>query len=170
MNLDRTGINFLKQVEGFRNRAYLDIKGIATIGYGTTVYPSGREVKIGDICVPEMAEAYMLHDLDIFEAAVNSVLDTDPIYNAQGELLAHSPTQNMYNALVALCYNIGEKAFKRSTVLRRVNAFTRIDRRSIEISFMMWNQITVIREGVARKEVSPGLAMRRKKEIELYFS
>lgn len=57
-------VDFLSSelIEGFRPHAYPDaIKGwdIATIGIGTTLYPSGEKVKRGDICSLDNGKYYL---------------------------------------------------------------------------------------------------------------
>lgn len=170
MKLDHKGEAFLKMREGLNKKSYLDTKGVPTIGWGTTVYPNGKAVRLNEFCSEEEAQHYLNHDLVEFEETVNAAIDYDPVRNGKGEVVAHSPTQNMYNALVILCYNIGVSGFKASTVVRYVNSKLRYDVKAIGEAFMLWNKITVIKNGVKQKEVSPGLVNRRKKEIELYFS
>ena len=81
------GINLICSFEGLRLKAYDDGGGVWTIGYGTTIYPNGVQVKKGDTCTLEQAKAYMAHDLKRFESAVNSAV-TVPI------------NQNQFDALV----------------------------------------------------------------------
>lgn len=160
MQLDSVGLNFIKQREGLRLYSYLDVAGVPTIGYGTTVYPNGIKVKLHETCTSLQADNYFNHDIFEFEKAVTESL-----------LNVNAITQNMFNALVACCYNIGIPSFKKSTLLKRINTITiRDNRESISEAFLMWNKISVIRNGVKTLEVSPGLVNRRKKEIELYFS
>jgi lysozyme len=51
----------------------------------------------------------MQHDLKIFERAVNGAVKV-PL------------TQNQFDALVSLSYNIGVGAFKKSTLLKKLNS------------------------------------------------
>jgi len=167
MQLDSVGLNFIKQREGLRLNAYLDVAGVPTIGYGTTIYPNGQKVKLHDTCTLNEANMYFAHDIKAFELYVDSILINIP--DTFGSLTL--TTQNMFNSLVAICYNIGTFSFRNSTLLKRVNsAILRNDKKSISEAFLMWNKISVIRNGIKTLEVSPGLVNRRKKEIELYFS
>ena len=63
------------------------------------------KVKKGDACTAEQAKAYFKHDLAKFEKTVNESV-TVPL------------TQNQFDALVSLTYNIGSGAFKNSTLLK----------------------------------------------------
>lgn len=99
----QTGIDLIKEFEGCRLTAYRDSAGVLTIGYGhTTGVTSGMTIS------QAQAEAYLKSDLQTFESAVNSYV-TVPL------------TQNMFDALVSLAYNIGSGAFKDSTLLSKLN-------------------------------------------------
>jgi lysozyme len=158
MMLDLKGFAFIRANEGLRLNAYLDSAGVPTIGYGTTRYPDGSNVKMGDVCSQEQATSFFEHDCEAFEKAVNNFVllsvDTQPL------------TQPKFNALVSLAYNIGAANFARSTLLKAVNSKNRNNRAVIEPNFLVWNKI--------RKNgglvVSDGLTNRRKKEVDLYFS
>jgi lysozyme len=173
MNLDATGIAFLKAREGFRNIAYLDTKGIPTIGYGTTEYPNGKKVKLGDESTTSQCESYFISDLHAFEVDVNRIIKTkaEIITTYFGEEITFNAlTQNGFNALVSLCYNIGTSAFEKSTLVRRVNSSFREDKDAISQAWLMWNKESFIKDGIRQFRVNPGLANRRAKEIDLYFS
>lgn len=170
MNLDSKGEAFLKAREGLRLEAYLDTKSIPTIGWGTTVYPNGKKVKIGDHCTVEQAQSYFDFKVKEFEDTVNRYTNLDPIRNDDHDIITAAITQNMYNALVALCYNIGSTGYKGSTVARYASSKLRVDHKAMSSAFLMWNKESKIINGIKVYEVNPGLVNRRKKEIELYFS
>lgn len=55
-------LEIIKKFEHFRSKAYPDpLHGwkVPTIGYGTTMYPSGRKVARGDVCSKEMALGFL---------------------------------------------------------------------------------------------------------------
>lgn len=106
--LSPAGIDLISHFEGLKLEAYYDQAGVCTIGYGTTVYPHGQPVQIHDRCSVEQAKRYMHHDLARFEKAVSSSVNV-PL------------TQNQFDALVSLTYNIGAGAFKNSTLLKLLN-------------------------------------------------
>ena len=104
MKLSENGIKVLTMREGLRLKAYKDVKGIWTIGVGHT----GPEVKEG-LVIGEL-HAYDLFHLDVAwaEECVNDNV--------------HAPlTQNQFDALVSFVFNVGQGAFKRSTMLKKLN-------------------------------------------------
>lgn len=152
MTIGTNGLNLIKSFEGFEPRPYIDAVGVPTIGYGTTIYPSGRKVKIGDKPITEeTAILYLMHDCEKFEKEVRNALK-NPV------------NQNQFDALVSLTYNIGATAFKGSTVLKRVNA-NPADK-TIKDAFLMWVKGTVNGKKVTLK----GLVRRREAEAKLYFT
>ena len=117
-----------------------------TIGFGTTVYPNGIKVKKGDTCTEAQAKAYMAHDLKKFETAVNNAV-TVPL------------SQNQFDALVSLAYNIGTNAFSGSTLVKKLNSN---DFRGAADQFDVW-----VNAGGKRMQ---GLVNRRGKEKALFLS
>lgn len=109
MHTSLAGIELIKKHEKLRLRAYKPTpRDRWTIGYGTTVYPSGRPVNEGDSCSKILAEAYLKYDLIKREASIN-------------ERVKVKLTQSQFDALVSLVYNIGVGAFAKSTLLRWLN-------------------------------------------------
>ena len=109
MKTSSNGTALIREFEGFMAGAYLCPAKVWTIGIGTTVYPNGTKVKKGDKCTQEQALEYLQHDLKSFEKTVNESVKV---------LLS----QNQFDALVSLAYNIGSGAFKNSTLLKKLNA------------------------------------------------
>ena len=133
------GLALVKRWEGLKLKAYLCPAKVWTVGYGST----GKHVKPGLTLTEPEAEALLRKDLARFEKKVAS--------------LARAPTQEQFDAMVALAFNIGEDGFERSSVLRAHNAkdFVRAER-----SFEMWNK--------AGGRVLKGLVNRRADEAALY--
>lgn len=101
----RDGISLIKNYEGVSLKAYRDIVGVLTIGYGDT-----SNVKDGMTITMEEAESRLKNRLAIdFEPSVC-------------EALASAPTQKQFDAMVSLSYNIGASAFAKSTLVRKFNA------------------------------------------------
>lgn len=98
------GLNKLKQREGIRLRAYLDTKGVPTIGVGHT----GPEVCLGLIWTTQKAMEVLEKDVKWAEDAVN-------------ENVKVALQQHQFDALVSFVFNIGVAAFKRSTCLKLLN-------------------------------------------------
>lgn len=141
--LDQKGIDFLVKEEGLRLSVYRDTVGIPTIAVGNTYYENGERVKMTDPPITkERAIELFKSVLKHYETAVWSVTRDDI-------------TQNNFNSLVSLCYNIGVGAFKKSTVVRRVNANPNDPK--ISAAFQMWKKPLV-------------LLPRRKREVALYFT
>ncbi|AZP29915.1 lysozyme [Acinetobacter pittii] len=108
-DISENGYKLIKSFEGFEPKAYQDTGGVWTIGYGTIKYPNGTRVKKGDMCTMAEAEEWLKNDC----AWVDACLD---------KYLKNKPTQNQFDALASLVYNIGETAFSKSTMLKNLNA------------------------------------------------
>jgi GH24 family phage-related lysozyme (muramidase) len=105
MNIATAGLELIKAFESCRLKAYMPTPDdVPTIGWGHT-----KGVQMGDTCTQEEADAWLLEDVAGFEDAVRSSVRV-PI------------TQNQFDALVSLAYNIGAGAFRSSTLLRKLNA------------------------------------------------
>lgn len=107
--ISQNGINLIKSFEGLRLKAYDDGVGVITIGYGTTRYPNGHKVQLGDTCTEKQAEQYLANDLVKFEKAVNDLIKV-PV------------NQNQYDAIVSFTYNVGIGALSTSTALKLLNS------------------------------------------------
>lgn len=147
MKTGTNGLTLIKSFEGLFHKPYLCPANVATIGYGTTVYPSGNKVKLTDKTITEAeAETYLMSDLDKFERSVCH-LTTVPL------------TQNQFDALVSFAYNVGATALSTSTLLKKVNRNP--NDASIRTEFLRWNK--------AGGKVLNGLTRRRIAEANLYF-
>lgn len=144
-SISKTGIGLISSFEGIRLNAYDDGVGVWTIGIGTTVYPNGIKVKKGDKCTLEQAKEYFAHDLNRFEASVNNLVKV-PL------------SQNQFDALVSLTYNIGSGNFASSTLLKKLNAK---DYQGAADQFPRWNK--------AKGKVLNGLVRRREAERALFL-
>lgn len=99
----QAGIDLIKKYEGCKLTAYKDAVGIWTIGYGHT-----GGVSAGMSISQTQAEAYLRSDLSTFESTVNNRVTV-------------ATSQNMFDALVSLAFNIGSGAFGGSTLLSLLN-------------------------------------------------
>lgn len=143
--ISTNGTKLIASFEGLELTAYLCPAKVWTIGLGTTVYSNGQPVKKGDTCTKEQALQYKAHDLRRFENCVNSAVKV-------------SINQNQFDALVSLAYNIGPKAFKDSTLLKKLNAS---DYKGAADQFLVWNK--------SRGKVLKGLVNRRAAEHTLFL-
>ena len=144
-SISKTGIDLISSFEGIRLNAYDDGVGVWTIGIGTTIYPNGVKVKKGDKCTLEQALEYLQHDLKSFEKTVNESVKV-PL------------SQNQFDALVSLAYNIGSTAFKNSTLLKKLNAKDYVGAAD---QFLVWNK--------GGGKVLKGLVRRRDAERALFL-
>ena len=147
MKLSDNGFNILGELEGIVLRPYKDSVGIPTIGIGSTYYEDGTKVKMTDKAITkERAIQLAKNVVKSFEARVNKSI-----------LLPM--TQNQFDAMALLCYNIGESSFARSSVVRNFNAG---NLQKAADSFLLWNK--------AGGKVSKGLTNRRQKERDLFLT
>ena len=108
MKTNAEGLALIKSHEGCRLKAYQDVKGVWTIGWGHT----GTGVKEGLQWTQKDADDALLRDLNNVEAAVTKALGSG--------LGAVSVTPNQFSALVSFAYNVGNEAFRKGTLLRMV--------------------------------------------------
>lgn len=121
-----------------------------TIGYGTTIYPSGEKVKKGDIITKEQAMKFLEYDVRIFENIINT--NVSKYIN-----------QNQFDALVSFVYNVGPGNFKKSTLLKKINSNP-----NEPTIFLEFGQF--VKAGPkGKKKKMEGLVKRRKQEADLYF-
>lgn len=140
MKTSNNGIQLIKSFEGLRLKAYLDVVGIPTIGFGTT----GPEIKLGLEWTEQQCVDRLKKDLEKFEAGVLKAVKV-PL------------TQNQFDALVCFVYNVGIGAFSSSTMLKKLN---RSDNTTAD-EFLRWNK-------AGGKEVA-GLTRRRQAEKDLFL-
>ena len=110
------------------------------------MYPNGISVKKGDVITQQQAEELFTAIISRFESSVTRLIRTDV-------------TQNQYDALVSLCYNIGIGAFGGSTLLQLLNRG--LPSGIVAEQFERWNK--------AGGKVVKGLTNRRKAEKELFL-
>ena len=146
MKVSSKGLELIKEFEGFSSTAYLCSAKKATIGYGNTFWEDGTPVKIGDQISKERAETLLKHVVDNFSVAVEVDIKIEV-------------TQNQFDALVSLAYNIGLGAFKNSTLLRQLNRGNFVD---ASHEFLRWNK--------SNGKPLLGLTRRREREKLLFES
>lgn len=148
MKTSIAGIEAIAKHEGLRLRAYPDPATGGepwTIGYGHTSAAGLPKVLRGMVITKERAREILANDLVKFENAVEKALTVNP-------------TQNQFDAMVSLCFNIGPANFGKSSVLKFHNG------RQFEKAagaFALWNK--------AAGKVMAGLTARRAAERALYL-
>jgi lysozyme len=141
------GLALIKKFEGLRLSSYLCSANVPTIGYGSTRYPNGKKVILGEKLRNEQeAVSLLLSTLSSYETAINKHLQ--------------NLNQCQFDALVSFSYNVGTGAFIKSTLLKK--AKSNPNDPSILEEFLKWNK--------AGGKVLTGLSNRRKEEANLYFS
>jgi lysozyme len=148
--INKATIDLIKSFEGVVLKAYVDPATGGepiTIGYGTTIYPNGARVKLGDVCTEQQALAYLQEDVDRVAANVYGTLKV-PV------------NDNQAGALTSFAYNVGIGNLKSSTLLKKVNKNP--DDTTISQEFLKWNK-------AGGKEMK-GLTRRRAAEAKLYFT
>lgn len=135
-------VELIKESEGLRLKAYLPTPNdVYTIGYGHT-----KTAEKEMVITKEGAEALLLHDLAWVETAIDTYVQV-PL------------NQNQYDALASFIYNVGGTAFRKSTLLRKLN---KKDYNGAANEFPRWNK--------QKGKVLRGLTKRRQLEKDLFLS
>lgn len=146
MKTSDKGINLIKQFEGFGPKPYKCPAGYPTIGYGHVI----KKNEIFKQLSEEQATQLLQKDLKEYEDGVDNLVKV-------------KLTQNQFDALVSLVYNIGMTAFSKSTLLKLLNSN---DYENASKEILKWNKITVR----GKKKISSGLSKRRQSEYSLFIS
>jgi lysozyme len=141
MQLSAAGLDLLKKSEGFRNRVYMDVAGVPTIGYGHRLlhpesFPNG---------------------IDEAQAANLLASDVRDAEQAVERLVKVTLTQGQFDALVDFCFNLGAGRLASSTLLKDLNC-GRYDDAAGQL--LLWDH--------AGGEENAGLKARREAEAELW--
>jgi lysozyme len=140
MNTSAAGRKMIEGFEGCRLEAYQDIVGVWTIGYGDT----GPDVGPDIVWTQEQCDSALTNRLqNEFEPAVNA---------------AGPASQQQFDAMVCLAYNIGAGGFAGSTVAREHAAG---NYNAAADAFLMWDK--------AGGEVCEPLLHRRQAERQVYL-
>lgn len=132
----------IMEFEGCRLEAYKDATGIWTIGFGHTT-----DVAEGLCITQDRAMELLEEDLHRIDASLSEIEWRHPV------------TQNMYDAIVSFCFNLGTGAFKGSTLYRYMQKGKYL---SAADEFLKWNH--------AGGKVLSGLTRRRVAERVLFLS
>lgn len=143
--VSQRGIDLIHSFEQCKLEAYPDPGSRDgnpwTIGWGST----GPGIQRGTVWTQEQCDARFKRDIAAFAAKVDALLGGAPT------------TQNQFDALVSLAYNIGVGALRGSTVLRKHKAG---DYANAAAAFGMW----IKNDG----KIMRGLMRRRAAEADLY--
>jgi lysozyme len=144
MHVTEEGLALIRRFEGFRAEAYRCPAGVWTIGYGHTSQAGPPRVRPGMIMSEAEARRVLAGDVRIFAEDVRAALTREV-----------SPEQ--FSALVSFAFNVGSGAFRRSSVLRAVNAGAFAD---VPQRLALWVK--------ADGRTLEGLVRRRKAEGEMF--
>lgn len=139
--VNRAGLELIKEFEGFSAQAYADVVGKRTIGFGHLLRAGENWQHI------TKAQAEQLLQQDLQEAQ-----------RAVGRLISAPLSDNAFSALVSFAFNLGGGALQRSTLRQKIN------RGEVEDVAREWRRW--VWAGGRRW---PGLLRRRDAEIMLYF-
>ena len=137
-------VQFLIDQEGWVNHVYRDSVGLPTVCVGVM----DKSLKVGTHYSDEECIALTVKQLQKFIRVVDSVVIV-PI------------NDEMRTALISLVYNIGEDAFRRSTLVKKLNAGDYIGAAN---QFTVW----VYGGPGPKKTVIQGLINRRLREQSLF--
>ena len=155
MKISQYGLEHLKQSEGSRSKMYKDSAGYPTIGVGHLLTRSERNS--GRIHIDGLFYRWRN---GLSDKQITSLLDRD-LNRFEESVTRHIKvelTQHQFDALVSFSFNVGAGAFKRSTLLKRINAKRFAD---VPAQFRRWNR--------AGGKVIRGLKNRREREIRLWL-
>ncbi len=145
MKLSDKGLKLIAGFEGCVLKAYRCEANVLTIGYGHT----GKDVVEGMTISVTEAEALLKKDAAKFERGVTKLCDF-PV------------TQNQFDALVSLAFNIGLANMATATILKMLRVGN--VQAAAEL-FLRWNKIRSNGELV----VSKGLSKRRMAERQYFL-
>jgi len=103
MTTSRNGLQLIKDFEGLRLESYKCPAGVLTIGYGHT-----KCVKPNEVIDKMRAEDLLIEDIAPIERTLNK--------------LGINFRQECFDALVSWNFNLGEGAFRNSTLLKKIVA------------------------------------------------
>lgn len=106
MKFSEKGIDLLCELEGFSAVPYADSGGAMTIGYGHLILPGQRW---DEPLTHDEARWILLGDATYAEHCIRQTVTADL-------------RQNEYDALVCFVFNIGTQAFRKSTLVRFLDA------------------------------------------------
>lgn len=142
--LNKAGLDFIIRWEGEKLVAYQDIAGVWTIGVGHTSAAGPPKVTKGMKITKEQSREILANDLRHARKTVEEAVKV-PL------------TDNQFAVLVSFVHNLGEGNFRKSTLLKKLNAG---DYKSVPSELNKWVY--------AAGKRSQGLANRRHAEGVLW--
>ena len=129
MAIAKSTLDFITKEEGARNKAYKDSKGLWTIGVGHLIKADEQHLLTATL-TDQQVEDLLKSDLKWCSEAVESSVKV-PL------------SQNQFDALYSLCFNIGGTNFAKSTVVKKINEN---DLKGAADAILMWNKPAVLQK------------------------
>jgi len=142
--VNQAGMDLIKRWEGCKLKAYKDVAGVWTVGYGLTSAAGFIEVGPDTVLTQEEADWYLEQAVNKYADGIRSAI-TAPI------------NENQFAAFVSLAYNVGIAGVRRSSAVRHFNA-GHLDK--VPRAIRAWNK--------AGGRVVQGLVNRREAEVKLF--
>ena len=144
MSLSNNGFLELAFYEGLCLRPYYDSEGVLTIGFGETItdIPNLASWDKSKYITVQNAIASYLSSLQKYIDTVNKSLDV-------------LVWQYQFDALVSICYNIGQYGFSNSTFIKMINSNSSL--LNIKDAILLWDK-------------PPEIIKRRKNEVNLFIN
>jgi lysozyme len=139
--VSKKGVEFTKGFEGYRSTKYWDVDGYS-IGYGHKILPGENYKSLSE----EEARKILMSDLNKSERSLDSYVKVNL-------------NQDQRDALCNFIFNLGERNFKRSTLLKKLN---KSDYAGAAGEIKKWNK--------AGRKVLEGLKKRRQAEYDMFMS
>lgn len=118
MKVSNELIEKIKQVEGYRSKAYRCSAGVLTCGYGHTKGVTARTT-----CNKNKALAWLRADLEPIERFLSAIPEV-------------CKSQGRFDACADFCFNLGVNAFKGSTLLKQIQKKSSVS--IIQAEFLKW--------------------------------
>jgi lysozyme len=165
MKTSAKGLALIKREELFMPRKYLCAASRPTIGYGHVIGANEKHLLTATLTEAQACEL-LAKDLLRYEQAVARAVKV-PV------------TQNQFDAMVTMCYNIGTAGFETSNLVKKINAGA--GEAVIRPFWAVWNKANQAHDGrdndgdgtidePGELGVLPGLVARRKREVDLFFT
>ena len=126
MKISNKGLRFIEEVEGKCHSVYLDSGGEPTIGIGHLLTKDER--RSGKLIAKDVNESLFIIDYrstpELSDNEIYAILRYDLISVEQtvNKYVGTPLSQNQYDALVSFAFNVGNTAFRHSTLLRLLNS------------------------------------------------
>lgn len=144
-DVSERGIRMIQRHELRMNKIYVCPGGVLTGGYGHALSrEEKKKYKLNDKIHDELVDHWFMQDIDKAERVVNNWVTVEM-------------SQGQFDALVSFVFNVGADAFKRSTLLKKLNK----GQPSLAAKeFSRWIH--------AKGKILPGLVKRRTEEEKIF--